>query len=207
MKIIKNSLSYILLLNIIAIALIIINTSDYNLNSIIEDYDDNIIIKEVNTGIKLLSNNIQLSSNKWTFPVSGNYVITTNYSNYHKALDIYDYNGYNSNILAANSGTIITVQNNCHIGDLNCNGKRGNYIVIKHNISNYYTVYMHLNKTYVNVGDKVSSGDIIASMGNTGNVIPVPTNSNPYAGTHLHFCLFVGEPYNGGYAINPYRVY
>lgn len=207
MQKIKSIMNLFLLLFIITISLTIINTSDYNLNSLFLDYNDNFKIKEVNTAIKLLSNNIEPLSNKWTFPINGNYVITTYYSNSHKALDIYDYKGYDSNVLAANSGTIITVQNNCYRGDLNCNNKRGNYIVIKHNISNYYTIYMHLNKTYVNVGDNVSSGTIIASMGNTGNVIPVPTNNNPYAGTHLHFCLFVGEPYNGGYAINPYEVY
>ena len=44
-------------------------------------------------------------------------------------------------------------------------------------------------------------------MGNTGNVIPVPTAASPYLGTHLHFCLYIGEPYRGGYAVNPMRLY
>ena len=59
----------------------------------------------------------------------------------------------------------------------------------------------------VNVGDTVTAGQVIGAMGNTGYVIPAPTYSNPYGGTHLHFCLFKGEPYRGGYAINPYTVY
>ena len=40
-------------------------------------------------------------------------------------------------------------------------------------------------------------------MGNTGNVEPVPTNSNSTNGTHLHFVLYDGIPYQGGVAINP----
>lgn len=203
----KKTINIILLSSIILISIIILNINDYSLNSIFLDYSEKFTIKEINiaqvqTKIKTLSTN-----NKWTFPVEGKYVITTNYSSNHQALDIYDYNGYGSNILAANSGTIIKVNTNCNIGDLSCNGKRGNYIIIKHNIKNYYTVYMHLKSSYVKEGDKVSSGDVIASMGNTGNVIPVPTYNNPYNGTHLHFCLFIGEPYNGGYPINPYNVY
>ena len=66
---------------------------------------------------------------------------------------------------------------------------------------------MHLAEIYVRVGDIVSAGDVIASMGNTGYVIPRPTSSNPYGGTHLHFCVFIGEPYKGGYAINPFNLY
>lgn len=79
--------------------------------------------------------------------------------------------------------------------------------MINHNQSNYYTVYMHLKDFKVNVGDTVSRGQVIATMGNTGNVIPVPSASAPYLGTHLHFCLYIGEPYNGGYAVNPMRLY
>ena len=66
---------------------------------------------------------------------------------------------------------------------------------------------MHLNQINVKVGDIVSSGTVIGTMGNTGNVIPVPTSSNPYNGTHLHFCLYIGRPFQGGYAINPLSIY
>jgi murein DD-endopeptidase MepM/ murein hydrolase activator NlpD len=218
MKINKRKINIFLIINIIIIFLVIINISDYNLNSLLIDYDDSFVINEVNTETKSTTNNTTISAsltsknyvadlNNWTFPVKSNYAITTYYSSSHKALDIYSYNGYGTDILAANNGTVITVRTNCSSGNLTCNGRRGNYIVINHNNSDYYTVYMHLDKSYVKEGDIVTSGDIIAAMGNTGNVIPVPTSSNPYGGTHLHFCLFIGEPYNGGYAINPYNVY
>ena len=39
----------------------------------------------------------------------------------------------------------------------------------------------------VKEGDKVSQGQVIGTVGNTGKVSPKPTASNPNAGTHLHF--------------------
>lgn len=186
--------------------------NDY-LNSLFIDYNDNLVINEVNIA-KRDSNVVNVSFvngvanlDKWVFPVSGNYTITTYYSSSHRAIDIYSYSGYGSSILAANNGTVITDSAGCYRGDVSCNGRRGNYVVINHNNGNYYTVYMHLAEIYVKVGDTVSAGDVIASMGNTGHVIPLPTSSNPYGGTHLHFCVFIGEPYKGGYAINPFNLY
>lgn len=145
--------------------------------------------------------------NSWYWPTTKDYTITTYFSSYHQAIDIYSYTGYNSDIYAANNGTVIEVNGNCQSGNLNCNGKRGNYIIINHNNSNYYSVYLHLSTFKVKVGDTVEAGDIIATMGNTGNVEPIPSPSNPYAGTHLHFCIYKGRPYNGGYAINPLILY
>ncbi len=153
--------------------------------------------------VVLLNNNV----NKWVMPVDGEYAITTYYNSSHRAVDLYSYKGYDSKIMAANSGEVIGVYGGCDNQGSYCNGRRGNYIIIKHNVNNYYTVYMHLHNMYVKVGDKVNSGDTIASMGNTGYVIPARTSSNPYNGTHLHFCLFVGVPYQGGYAINPMDLY
>ena len=141
----------------------------------------------------------------WAWPTDQNYTITTYYSASHKALDIYQ--GYGGNIYAANNGVVTSVKGGCVVGYLSCNGKGGNYVVINHNHNNYYTVYMHMKDIHVKVGDVVSRGQVIGTMGNTGNVIPVPTASAPYLGTHLHFCLYIGQPYAGGYAINPMKLY
>lgn len=221
----KIKLNILLVSSIILISLIIINFDASSLNSLFINYEDILVINEINThkedktvtppsdsnqsqdNNKVTFVNNVANLNNWTFPVAGNYAITTYYSYSHKAIDIYSYNGYGANILAANNGTVITVNNSCTRGDASCNGRRGNYIVINHNAGNYYTVYMHLSQTKVNVGDTVTAGQVIGAMGNTGYVIPAPTYSNPYGGTHLHFCLFKGEPYRGGYAINPYTVY
>lgn len=202
------------LIFITVIGIYIYLTFDNNqLNNILKE-DDSLVfsVNEVNIAKKdnssnkkvvLLNNNI----NKWVIPVENSYVITTYYSASHRAVDLYSYKGYDSKIMAANSGEVVGVYGGCDNMGSYCNGRRGNYIIIKHYVNNYYTVYMHLHNIYVKVGDKVNSGDVVASMGNTGYVIPARTISAPYNGTHLHFCLFVGVPYNGGYAINPMDLY
>jgi len=175
--------------------------------SIIEEEDIE-RIQEEKTKVELMNkkNGIADLSN-WHLPIVGNYIITTYYGSGHRAIDYYSYSGYDSDILSANNGTVYTVNTGCVAGNMSCNGGRGNYVVINHNNGNYYTMYMHLNRVYVNVGDIVSSGDVIASMGNTGHVIPAPTSSNPYGGTHLHFEVFIGIPDRGGYNINPLSLY
>lgn len=202
-----------------------------SLNSLFIHYEDNLVVNEVgildvdyskviynNDNVTSVNNNLATngasvtnlannvaSMDYWAWPTEPNYTITTYYSVGHKALDIYY--GYGSNIYAANNGVVTMVKGGCVAGDLACNGRGGNYVVINHNQGNYYTVYMHLKDIQVNVGDTVSRGQVIATMGNTGNVIPVPSASAPYVGTHLHFCLYVGEPFRGGYAINPMTLY
>ena len=145
--------------------------------------------------------------NSWVLPIVGNYVITTYYSSYHRAIDYYSYDGYGSAILAVNNGTIYSVNGGCVSGNLSCNGGRGNFVVINHNNGNYYSMYMHLDKINVSVGDIVSASDVIGTMGNTGYVIPTPTSYNPFGGTHLHFEVYIGIPDSGGYEINPLSLY
>lgn len=172
------------------------------------DMDENQIqttTKVENISYKEKTKVADLSS--WSWPTTSNYTITTYYTPYHRALDIYSFDGFNSNIYAANNGEVVEAKAGCIPGNLSCNGRGGNYIIINHNNNGYYTVYMHLNKINVNVGDTVSTGQIIGTMGNTGNVIPIPTSYSPYNGTHLHFCLYIGRPYQGGYEVNPLNVY
>ena len=52
----------------------------------------------------------------------------------------------------------------------------GNTLVINHGFG-YETVYAHCSKLYVKVGQKVTRGDIIAAVGNTGKS----------TGPHLHY--------------------
>ena len=148
-----------------------------------------------------------IATDTWAWPTEKEYTITTYFSSGHNAIDIYSYKGHGSAIYAANNGTVAMVRGGCTPGYLSCNGRAGNYIVINHNSNNYYTVYMHLNSINIKEGDTVSKGQVIGTMGNTGNVIPAPSAYNPYGGTHLHFSLYIGMPFSGGYAINPLRLY
>lgn len=67
----------------------------------------------------------------------------------------------------------------------------GNHIVIKHGFG-YETLYAHLSKYNVKVGQKVKRGDVIGFVGSTGR------SEAP----HLHY-----EVHKGGEAINPINFY
>ena len=146
----------------------------------------------------------------WAWPTKTPYVITTDYEyrwgSFHNAIDIYV--GWGSPVYAANNGTVVAAVGGCVRGDTRCNGGRGNYIIVNHNIGGYYTEYMHLATSYVKPGQVVSRGQRIAAMGNTGYVVPTPPyGSSSYAGTHLHYGLWIGHPDRGGRAINPMSLY
>lgn len=222
-------LTNILKISIVVMAFVIIFIDGNDLNSLVIRNDDNFVIKEVNSSIdndnsikeevivrndEIVDSYVTMLSafddNKWSWPTESNYVITSYYGYrwgiMHDAIDISG-PGYGSNIYSVNNGIVVTARGGCTPGYTSCNGRAGNYIVIKHNIDNYYTIYMHLKNINVSVGNTVSRGQVIGTMGNTGNVVPVPTSSNPYNGTHLHFGLYIGEPYKGGYAVDPMRLY
>lgn len=146
----------------------------------------------------------------WAWPTDTPYTITTYYGyrwgSMHAAIDIYG-PGYGSNVYAANNGTVVETKGGCVAGNISCNGRQGNYILINHNNGNYYTQYMHLSTILVSVGQVVSRGQKIATMGNTGEVYPTPTASSPYSGTHLHFATWKGYPHRGGSPFNPLTLY
>ena len=73
----------------------------------------------------------------------------------------------------------------------------GHYINIDHG-NGLSSLGAHLDARYVSVGDKVKQGQVIGRIGNTGNCWPRPTESNPVAGSHLHF-----EMRLNGNRINP----
>ncbi|MBQ6494461.1 MAG: peptidoglycan DD-metalloendopeptidase family protein [Bacilli bacterium] len=142
----------------------------------------------------------------WAWPTDTPYTITTYYGyrwgTMHPAIDIYG-PGYGSAVYAANNGTVVAATGGCVAGYLGCNGRRGNYIIINHNIG-YYTTYMHLASIYVKVGQVVARGQKIGTMGNTGEVYPVPSSYSPYSGTHLHFATTRGDPSRGGMSGSPF---
>lgn len=84
----------------------------------------------------------------------------------------------------------------------------GNVIMIIHNINGktYTTLYAHLRSINVSSDQKVSQGQFIGYMGNSGNVYPKPTKNNPQAGQHLHFEVHNGTWRGKSSAINPLSV-
>lgn len=83
-----------------------------------------------------------------------------------------------SQIMCAADGTVI------FSGKKSC---FGNVIIIDHNNSGYRTLYAHLQKSVVHVGDRVTGGEIIGYMGSTGKS----------TGPHLHYEVRInGKPVN-----------
>lgn len=79
-------------------------------------------------------------------------------------------------IMASASGEVTKVISGCRVGNISCGGRYGNYIVIRHG-NGTKTVYAHLEKVYVSVGESVTQGQKIGTLGNTGRS----------TGPHLHF--------------------
>ncbi|MFR2909616.1 MAG: peptidoglycan DD-metalloendopeptidase family protein [Clostridia bacterium] len=94
----------------------------------------------------------------------------------HKGIDIAVPEG--TDVAAADGGTITKVD---------YNGSRGAYVEVTHG-NGRKTRYQHLSGYYVQKGDVVKKGQIIAASGNTGHS----------TGPHLHF-----EVLEGGTPVNP----
>lgn len=88
-------------------------------------------------------------------------------------------------ILAANGGTVI-------IAGYDSSGIYGNYVVIDHG-GGITSLYGHCSRVACSVGQKVSRGDVIAYVGNTGRVTDLGGG-----GYHLHFQIM-----RNGTAVNP----
>lgn len=87
--------------------------------------------------------------------------------------------GYNAVDLAGSSGSAIRTAASGEVivsKSSGWNGGYGQYIVVKH-ANGVQTLYAHLSRNDVGVGDYVEQGAVIAGMGNTGKS----------TGTHLHF--------------------
>lgn len=100
------------------------------------------------------------------------------YSDRHNGIDIV---GANDDLLALYSGEVFYLTEN--------DGTGCKTIVIKHTWKYGLTLlvqYSHCASFEVKVGDKVSKGDKVATMGNTGRS----------TGKHLHCSMYVLSPLN-----------
>jgi len=101
----------------------------------------------------------------FVWPAGG--TITQRFSWYHKGIDIA--NKTAPSILAADSGTVV-------IAGWPDGSGYGNRVVIDHG-NGYRTLYAHMSRVSVVVGQTVARGNVIGQMGSTGRS----------TGTHLHF--------------------
>ncbi|MBS4785779.1 MAG: peptidoglycan DD-metalloendopeptidase family protein [Clostridiales bacterium] len=102
------------------------------------------------------------------WPVDGGYVSCGFYGYYgHGAMDIAGKQGMA--IRASASGTVVAAYNYT-------NGAYGRYVVIDHG-GGVQTLYAHNSQVYVQAGQWVEQGELIAAMGSTGNS----------SGNHCHF--------------------
>ena len=125
-----------------------------------------------------------VSTGEMSSPVDGKNLSCLDYPNYssgayHGGTDLVVNEG--TEVKAMDGGTVITSKDvtsgDCS-GSRHCNGgyySYGRYIEIKHD-NGIVTKYAHLSERLVEVGDKVSKGQLIGKSGNTGNS----------TGAHLH---------------------
>jgi len=102
------------------------------------------------------------------------FALRTYKGKFHNAIDIGKYLG--AEIMTAEDGIVISSGNQ----DLYCpGGAYGKFVVVKHN-NGLTTLYAHLSRYIVSVGQEVKRGEVIGYMGETGWAY----------GPHLHFTVF-----------------
>ncbi len=112
------------------------------------------------------------SESNFIWPVDGGYVSCGFYGYYnHGGMDIASKAG--TAIRAAASGTVVTAT-------YYTTGPYGKYVVIDHG-GGVKTLYAHNSAVHVQVGQWVNQGQLIASMGRTGNA----------SGNHCHFEIII----------------
>lgn len=119
-------------------------------------------------------------SGRFIWPVAGGYY-SCGYGEYygHTGMDIAASAG--TAVLASDSGTVVTATT------YGWNSGYGNYVVIDHG-NGVQTLYAHNSAIYVSPGQRVSQGQQIAAVGQTGNAY----------GNHCHFEIIIN-----GYKVDP----
>lgn len=124
------------------------------------------------------------------FPIDGKVVISSHFNPNRRHPVTGQYRPHNGTDFAVKVGTPIVAPADGVVELAKYSRTAGYYIILRHR-GNYSTVYMHLSKIGVKVGDRVKIGQVIARSGNTGRS----------TGPHLHY-----ELRHNGRAINAMRV-
>lgn len=136
-----------------------------------------------------------VSTGNFAWPLPGINTITSGFGprwgTFHKGIDITSGNAYGKPIVAADSGRVMMAGwGNYGTGY----GGYGNVVAIDHG-GGYSTLYAHCSGVAVSTGQTVKKGQVIAYVGNTGDV---SGSYGAHPGTHLHFEIRVN-----GVAKNP----
>ncbi len=127
-----------------------------------------------------------LGTGSFVWPANRRYLSGYNFSNVHPGLDIAGRLG--EPIYASDAGTVI------YAGySLNAAGRPvgyGQYVVLDHG-NGYQTLYAHASRLYVQCGQQVQRGAVIAAIGSVGRS----------TGPHLHY-----EIRYSGRAVNPWSL-
>jgi murein DD-endopeptidase MepM/ murein hydrolase activator NlpD len=127
------------------------------------------------------------SGGAFSWPVSGGGNYISQYYHYgHYAIDIAA--DYGSTVRSAASGTVI-------FAGWKSNG--GGYQVWIAHGSGLYTTYSHMSAVTVGAGAGVGAGSQVGRVGQSGRA----------TGPHLHFEVWSGPVWNGGYRVNPLKYF
>lgn len=166
------------------------NNIQHNLDKLREEYDEfKASQMEGGSGSIDIGGNSQFtqSSRGMIFPLqyASAYINNPYGRNGHKGTDMITRgatgNTYGKQIRAAADGVVSTAE---------YHSSWGNNVYINHG-NGVYTRYAHCSKMLVHPGQHVKQGEVIALIGNSGNVFPRPSSANPHAGAHLHFEVWV----------------
>ena len=120
-----------------------------------------------------------VASGRFTWPLPQFTTITSYYGarwgTVHQGIDISGYNVYGASIVAADGGVVYAVNRTSSWGTGMFSGY-GYAVIIDHG-NGLRTLYAHCSKIAVKAGQRVSKGQVIAYVGNTGKS----------TGPHLHF--------------------
>lgn len=157
-----------------------LNSQEISKNEITHSVVEEPVTEEITVGTKKPSR-----KSDFLWPVPFTKKITSPYGEreggFHKGIDIACAGVVGTDIVASESGTV-KISQYSNVG-------YGNHIIIDHG-NGKQTVYGHCQKLFVKVGQKVSQGDHIATVGSTGDS----------TGPHLHFEIRIN-----GQAQNPQK--
>lgn len=140
--------------------------------------------------------NEYIGTGTYVWPVPGFYYLSSEWNEdrqtyNHGAIDIAGSGIHGAAVVSANSGTVIFAYDGC-VHDYGkdyscgCGGGYGNYVMVDHG-DGRSTLYAHLSRVDVAVGQAVSAGQQLGAVGSTGHS----------TGAHLHFeTRLFGEKYN-----------